>query len=45
MGSLNPLNPSAAASDIAAEPLYLHLSITDPEVVQALTEAGDSSER
>ena len=34
-------------SDDAAssEPLYLHLSITDPEVVAALAEAGEGRDR
>lgn len=30
---------------ITSEPMYLHLSITDPEVVQSLTEIGESRER
>lgn len=29
----------------SAEPLYLHLSITDPEVVAALTDAGEGRDR
>lgn len=32
MDSLNIADSSGAVSDISAEPLYLHLSITDPEV-------------
>lgn len=30
---------------ITSEPMYLHLSITDPEVVQTLTEVGESRDR
>lgn len=30
---------------LVAEPLYLHLSITDPEVVSALSEAGEGRDR
>lgn len=45
MDSFNIADSSGAVSDISAEPLYLHLSITDPEVVQTLTEAGESRER
>jgi hypothetical protein len=43
--SLNVAQSSAAGPDSTVEPLYLHLSITDPEVVRALTEAGESRER
>ena len=31
--------------DVSSEPLYLHLSITDPEVVAALTDAGEGRDR
>lgn len=31
--------------DLSSEPLYLHLSITDPEVVAALTDAGEGRDR
>lgn len=45
MDSLNMLQSSAGSADAVVEPLYLHLSITDPEVVQALAEAGEGRER
>lgn len=43
MDSLGTLQPAIDGADI--EPLYLHLSITDPEVVQALSEAGEGRDR
>lgn len=45
MDSLNIMDSSGAGGNITAEPLYLHLSITDSEIVQTLTEAGESRER
>jgi hypothetical protein len=45
MDSLNIVDASGTGSGVSAEPLYLHLSITDPEVAQTLTEAGESRER
>jgi hypothetical protein len=45
MDSLSILDSPAGGLEVAAEPLYLHLSITDPEVARALTEAGEGRER
>lgn len=39
------LDTPAGAPHPNAEPLYLHLSITDPEIAAALTEAGEGRER
>ena len=38
-------HPVAERTEIGAEPLYLHLSITDPEVAHALAEAGEGRDR
>jgi len=45
MDSLNVADALGTSSEVSREPLYLHLSITDPEVVQILTEASESRER
>lgn len=45
MDSLSIVHSPAGGLEVAAEPLYLHLSITDPEVSRALTEAGEGRER
>ena len=45
MDSSSDVAPSVAALEAAGEPLYLHLSITDPEVVQSLLESGEGRER
>lgn len=46
MSALALLNDaSTAAIQAASEPLYLHLSITDPECVNALAEMQDGRER
>lgn len=45
MESLNVVQSSESAPDTVVEPLYLHLSITDPEVVQALADAGEGRDR
>jgi hypothetical protein len=45
MDSLSIVHSPAGGLEVAAEPLYLHLSITDPEVARALTEAGEGRER
>ena len=38
-------HPVAERTEPASEPLYLHLSITDPEVAHALAEAGEGRDR
>ena len=45
MELLNIVQSSAGGMDGADEPLYLHLSITDPEVVRSIAEAGEGRER
>ena len=38
-------HPVSERAESLTEPLYLHLSITDPETAQALTEAGEGRDR
>ncbi len=38
-------HPASERPEPLTEPLYLHLSITDPETAQALTEAGEGRDR
>lgn len=45
MDSMNLVQGVSSVGEVQAEPLYLHLSITDPEVVRAVTEAGDGRDR
>ena len=45
MDAINVLQTTAVSGEVLTEPLYLHLSITDPEVTQALTEAGEGRDR
>lgn len=45
MESTNVQRVGGGSSEALAEPVYLHLSITDPEVVAALTEAGEGRDR
>src|SRR5437868_11515762 len=41
-----PISPlSVAADDVGLQPLYLHLSVVDPETVAALSETRDGRDR